>query len=739
MKIFIGKSYGSGPTAELIAYEVQSFWHFCETYIRCYVGRKNEYYITIGDNYTITKGDKTQNAQSYKYNDHYHRNNESQLTAWLLPFDGDCSINNPESCIPPFVAHQILCSYNINHIVYSTYSHVPGIRNRWRCFVPCRMTDQAQLAPTVHTLFSILQAHAPEIGLSNESKTWSNAWFLPTTDDLLKFERYTYYIGYDLKPSEPLVQTSVPAIMHSNTPAEIISVIRSGAHPLHENIRNYAWGAVNDGRPPAWVKAELHAFTAAWNLNDKRLFERKKDIDRIVDTTYQKIFKEELDYIKIDDTNNRIYTKYPEQTAVFEAMVQVCMSWMHFPNRQLAVTSIHALISTLGGRVYTFPNSSGIVYTALITGRSTIGKSNIKSFIVFVLNNFSELKIASEFVGSHFYTSSANLVKELNRYGTILSVRTESGQTDQSQAGDMKRVMLYELELATQHGQTGYVSSGGQNEKVPDLYSPAVTTIRESVAEIQNQADLFNQSSVSGVSGRRSHVVIDPVKTERNRNRLTALPGWFKSIINELYKLAKNTCRHNISEPIAAKNWIFIDIEDDQFLKKKETAWLEQENKSAELGNHFEATFYGRLPERVPAYAARLAVVENPLKPIVTNAMLDIAEASLKAELLSHTENVMKSPWELLLDEIKTLFVGRMADNIRLKKCEPKELLKENACDWVTIRNLIRHKDCYKELSSKSNFHSELENRLKHEGIFRMKPDEAMKYSRKNARIIYCK
>ena len=57
--------------------------------------------------------------------------------------------------------------------------------------------------------------------------------------------------------------------------------------------------------------------------------------------------------------------------------------------------------------------------------------------------------------------------------GSLLSVRTESGQGDKSTAGDMTRVLLYELELATESGSQGYVSSGGQNDKIPALFSQA--------------------------------------------------------------------------------------------------------------------------------------------------------------------------------------------------------------------------------------------------------------------------
>ncbi len=742
--VYVGKSYNGNPTAELEQENVKSFKDFSETHLRiCRQGKKNEKYITIGNEYEITPGDPEEPTKSYKSKDHFHRNNHSQLTAWLLPFDGDNSETSDDGCIRPIRVHKALKKLNLNHVIYTTHSHVRNIKNRWRLFLPCEMNDKIQLQPTVDKLLKLLKENGcNDLLMSNESKTWSIPWFLPTREDPDDggYEYYLYSKGIDFIPEDGVTTvTPDPTTSTTGSPAEeMIDIICTGASPLHETLRNYIWGSIKDGRAPAWLKVELHKYTENYDMSDPRLKKRKDDIDRIIDLSYKKLNSYNDDWVKSEEDNERYYTRYPDQGGNMEKMIDTCMKWMIFPNRQIAVTACHTLISTLGGRVYTTEDGGGIVLTVLVTGRSTIGKSNIKKFCVYVLNNFMLNKVASEFIGSHYYTSGANLIKELQNSGTLLSVRTESGQSDKSQAGDMKRVMLYELELATESGRDGYISSGGQNDKIPDLYSPAVTTVRESVAEIQNEADLQNNVSVAGTSGRRSHVIIDSIKNDMNDNRMLKFPKWFKDIIYSLYELAKDERRKAVDDPLPDSAWVYIKYEDKKYLKNKADEWIELENEAALKKDHFISTFYGRLHERVPAFAARLAIVDNPAEPVITNKHVDIAEESLKAEVFAHRKQDTDSGnlWESLVDAIVDVFQGDMTKRKTLHYSGFK-MLRDGACMWKYVRKVIQYNDSYKILCKKDNFEFVLTKKLEYANIFLMDTDESKKKYNKRAKIYF--
>jgi hypothetical protein len=742
MKIFIGSSFKNRPTGELLLREVQDFKDFCTKYLKtCRQGAKNEHYITIGDDYSITYADREQHPNSYKYNDHYHRNNVSQKSAWLLPFDGDSSYSDKNSCVPPIEVHEILKKLNYTHVIYTTHSHQPPDKIRWRLFIPCKMTDKRQLTASMMHLFK--EINHPDLKLSNESKTWAIPWYLPTRDnpDDGLFEYYEYHDGRPFTAVDGVPDTydRDEAEKTDRSVESMIQIIKQGAPNtgLHEATRDLAMGFIKDGLKPGAVKAILHQLTDHYDMSNARQKENKSKIDDLVDSAWKKYCNPEVQTCEWEEEEVKepAFTKYPDQGGMFEQIVQECMKWMIFPNRQIAVTSAHALISTLGGRVYSTPDQGGIVLTALLTGRSTIGKSNVKKFCIFALNNFDIGSHSHEFIGSHFYTSGKNLVKELQKSGSLLSMRTESGQSDQSQAGDMKRVMLYELELSTESGPRGYISSGGQNDKIPAMFSPAMTTIRESVAQIQGIADYENKTSIAGVAGRRSHIIVDPIKHPKNTSCSTFLSKEVRTLLIEMYKKASEDHRKNVEEPLPKESWIHCKYEDPSYIQNRAEEWLEKENEAAKNNEHFTYTFYGRLYERIPAYASRLAIADNPLMPIITNSHLDIAEKSLIAELEAHKgreENGETSgPMSAIVARIKSYFEGdltKLKNKPKTKTLQMTPLImrRDGVLKWKCIHLLLASSsEEYRNMKDSKGFHRDLEEQLKAVDIFPVTDTEA--------------
>jgi hypothetical protein len=749
MNVFLGKSFKGIPTGELTKKSIGSFKQFCESYLKtCLQGEKNEYYITIGSEYSKTQADPTASPLSYKAQDHYHRNDKSQREAWLLPFDGDSSEQDKDSCIPPKDVHSILKSLNINHVVYTTHSHYKGLRNRWRLFVPCKLTSKREMQASVNMLFNQIKQHGGNgLKMSNESKTWSNPWFLPTRDDPDDghFEYYDYHNGRDYiavlpedNESDTTRGSDSASEEESRTVSNMISIIQEGKPNtgLHRATRDLAYGFIRDGMSPGTVKAIMHALTKDYDMCDPRQKENKLKIDKLVDSALGKVTVDSaVSSVEwgelLPSGQQRVFTDYPMQSGMMEEIITTCMEWMPYPNRQIATIAAHALISVLGGRVYTLPSGSGIVLTALVTGRSTIGKSFIKKFCIHVLNNFQLAGCASQFIGSHYYTSSKNLIEELKESGTLLSIRTESGQTDKSTAGDMSRVMMYELELATESGLHGYISSGGQNDKIPPLFSPSVTTIRESVAEIQNEADLINATTIAGAAGRRSHVLIDPIKVRATEPRKTTLPKDVKKLIQILYSFADMSERKNVTSYLEDKFWIKVEFDDNSYLESKAYEWLTLENEAAAEESHFKSTFYGRLGERLPSWAARLAICDNPKKPIITNRHIDIAERSLLAELdamLKQRESgMLDTDIEKCITFILNLFKGDLTKNKTLRghhKNNQRKILESGAIKFNIITNLVNKKGYYKQAAAKyPSLTTIIESNLRARGLIRLSPE----------------
>ncbi|RLI66174.1 MAG: hypothetical protein DRO88_02590 [Promethearchaeia archaeon] len=696
-------------TAVLKPFEINSLSDFYEKFVKDPLkGSKGGFYFTTASEVELTPASK-ENTKDGRDKDHYRRNLKTHVSSWCVCIDGDQSVDNPDSCIDPILIHQSLKAQNINHIIYTTSSYNPPQVFKWRLIVPCELKKGSFLkqrhVATVSKLYDLI--NCKDLKQSNESFTLPQMWFLPAVPDpgVSEYQSFYHFSGEDLTPMGPGSKQNLPTGTTSYCPeSEIVNNIVHGISPLHASINKYIYGNIQDGRKPEAIKATLHGLTSGWNMNDDKLKKYKEDLNRLVDAAASK-FKhpENDDHWQVEEekrTDKRVYTRYPDQGGLFEELVKCCMDWMIFPNRQIAVTAARTVISTLGARSYTLPTGKGIALTALITGRSTIGKSNIKKFFIWVLDNFVLGSRSQEFLGAQYYTSVKNMVEDLTEKYSLLSVRTESGQSDKSKAGDMSRVMAYELEFSTESGESGYISSGAQNDKIPALYSPGVTTIRESVAEIQSDADVMNQTTVAGVAGRRSHVIIDPIKAPMNTNRIDKVPTKIRKLINQLYKIASDPNKKDCTRPLEPKHWIYIQYADEKFFKSRWQYWLDQENKAALNRDDYESTFYGRLYERVPAYAGILAVCDNPEKPLITNDHLKIAEKSLFAEFNAHRKQeetgVFDSELDKLIKKIEEIFIGDMTPLIKHYKKSlwgvGEKELKDGAMEWVPLRRKINRR-----------------------------------------------
>lgn len=741
------------PGAELKEIEIKDFKNLYETFFETPLqGSKADAYITIAKEVEITKGDPSSSVE-YRRNDHYHRYNHTQLSAQFIAYDGDASKSDSESCIPVSEIHTALDRLNYRYILYTTHSH-SKTKNRWRVIIPCFIDHIDKHKPTMLRLFQELEAICPDLKWTNESKTWSQPWYVALRDNPEDglYESYFNNKGRDFLAvnaspsgspsgsSNRSSQFSSSSAEESATEAEMLNVLLTGGHPLHQTMNNYIYGRIKDGMKPGAVKSHLHAFTQSWDLSDSRLQSRKNDIDRLVDqasTKFSAIEAECSHWTEEISTEKRIFTEYPNLGGRMEEMVQEFMQWCPVPNRQIAVLSVRALIATMGGRVYSLPGGGGIALTALLTGRSTIGKSFIKKYINWVLSAGRLQNYSADYLGAQLYTSAKNFIEDYLSKNSLLSIRTESGQSDGSNSGDMSRVRVYELEASTNSGPAGYISAGGQNkqngkEVLPALYSPSITTIRESVAKIQNDADVLNQSTVSGIAGRRSVVIVDPIQAYYNTNQLKLPSEKTKRLIDQLNKIASEECRKNPTVPMKPEHWIEIKYEDPEYLISRHRVWTDKNNAAYLADDELTATMYGRLGERIPAFAACLAIVENPLTPVVSTKQFQIAEQCLINEQTAlnaaNANGDAEGPWTAVERKIKEIFSGDLTRHVkRYPATQQKKALKElkDGCLGMSpLSIIIQHLEAYKLVKSKPGFTREFESRLENLDIHKLSTGE---------------
>jgi len=604
------------------------------------------------------------------------------------------------------------------------------------------MDNQAFLAPTVTALYQLLQRYLPDLAFSHESNTWAVPWYLPTRDNPGDghFEYYEYHQGISFPtyyfPEQPLY---TPAQPDRNIGSLIRTIVKGEANTgLHRATRDLAHGLINDGVNQATVKALLHGLTTNYVSSNERQRENKGKIDKLVESADKKLSATVVEPEK-KKTNMSLGTQYPDQGGYMQRLIDDCLTFPPIIDFQSGVLAGHVLISLLGGRVYSYPRNcnpsgKGIVFNTLLTA----GTGRGKSFVKLCCNEILErIKIGEEpalnnYLGSTYYTAVINLYEEIQQRPSLLTIRSESGQFDQSKAGDMKRLLGYELEIATQHGASGIVNAGGQKDKISTIYSPAVTTLRESVDEIQNEADLINQSIIGGLTGRRHHTIL-PLKKPYNVTPTCYLSSDILALLTWLHRKAQETDRQLVQHKMKDDKWIWITYQNPNDICQMMNYWTDKYNEYEKEGKIYEKVCHSRLIEKVPAWAARLAICDNAYSPVVTTQHLDIAYKSILAEMDSSIEQLNSGQLDGNFEQCMQFIIKNLSGNLISKATlksmhEQKKklhILKKNHCVKSIMFNMLEKYIAYKNHPDKARLRRDINTSFSSYGINVLSKDES--------------
>ena len=111
------------------------------------------------------------------------RSDKYLKSADLVILDGDSTIDIStgeitEGAPPAENVHKILKAHDIQHLIYTSYSHmVKG--HRYRVVIPAKIESKNQLVAVVDYIIQLL--HSRDVFLNNvsENSCWSQAWYLP--------------------------------------------------------------------------------------------------------------------------------------------------------------------------------------------------------------------------------------------------------------------------------------------------------------------------------------------------------------------------------------------------------------------------------------------------------------------------------------------------------------------------------------------------------------------------------
>jgi hypothetical protein len=323
----------------------------------------------------------------------------------LLIIDGDCSIDDPNSAPPPDELHDILTRWDINHIIYTTHSHKPPEKNKWRCLIECPLEDKIQLKATAHKIVEELNDEGYNIAYVKEMGVWSQPWFLPRRanpkDGL--FEHYSYTNGRAYEAAHQDDKGSNKESRQDRASDDVQSVeerirqIQSGER-YHDNLIALSWGDIKDGVARGKSIASLRGIMngVPEHLRDERWESRYNDIERYVDDAIAKIDVNGDDDIDVEseiiipDLPDDLFvdSKLPMPPGLLGELVKSAYSMERYQYEEVALVSALGLVSGICGRKFNISDTGLNIYLTLIMGTG-MGKDAISEFIEYALTNLS--------------------------------------------------------------------------------------------------------------------------------------------------------------------------------------------------------------------------------------------------------------------------------------------------------------------------------------------------------------
>ncbi len=109
------------------------------------------------------------------------RSDENLKSISLLIIDGDSTLTNGASCVPPRLVHKVMVDAGIRSAIHTSYSNdLVNNRHKWRMVVPCRsLFDKDDVIQGTREIIKLLNDNGLPVRNVTENRTLSQAWYFP--------------------------------------------------------------------------------------------------------------------------------------------------------------------------------------------------------------------------------------------------------------------------------------------------------------------------------------------------------------------------------------------------------------------------------------------------------------------------------------------------------------------------------------------------------------------------------
>jgi hypothetical protein len=576
---------GSEKNTDVGFVQEVTFDELAEAFSTCEKGGKHEDYFVRGELSPVQRKD----------------NNLCNVD--LLVIDGDCSLDDPNTAPPADDLHRILKRWNVNHIIYTTHSHNPPEKNKWRCLIECPLEDKIQLKATAHQIVEELNDEGYNIAYVKEMGVWSQPWFLPrrANPNDGKFKHYAFTNGGPYQAASERVEeshrTSAPS-GESEGVEERIRQIQSGER-YHDNLLALSWGDIADGVARGKSIASLRGIMngVPESIRDERWEQRYNDIERYVDDAIskQKLSKSGNGVDHEYDSDEEYYAspvqlpdvtqefindaKIPLPPGLMGQLVHSAYQMQRFQYEEVALVSALGLVSGICGRKFNVSDTGLNIYLTLIMGTG-MGKDAISEFIEYALTNLSFDSVGQtplSFLGAGRFTGPKAVIKSLKNARSQVCVFTEAGLLLGSKAGDQTGLTRALLSLYSCSGN-GRITKrevfSNDDDIVEQLSSPALSIVNEATPETLLIAFKRGNSIEVGDLPRQSIFRIHRDKPYPNKKPRKHINEECEERLKHLITLCSDIQADNRPEVIDID---YGDLEDEIWEHSKH--WVDIENK----------------------------------------------------------------------------------------------------------------------------------------------------------------
>jgi len=588
----------------------------------------------------------------YKHGD----NLKDKINYDIIVIDGDSGIGDVKISTEKEI-HIFLKNKGLNHIVLSSwskgYDKKKDIDDKtigaWRAIIQASGVTSNTLENTSRFIVAEMQEAGLSISYAYENHTETRAWFFGGMRNKDLFECYKYTNGHPLKyvlkrhkVKECEVEDS-PEAFKSQKLDEIINILKTGGEGYHPAQNKFSWMMASDGVDASMIKSLLQSFMNDWKNDSNRWTERYYNIEKSVETAYQKIKIKKTEFEKGLEKEQRKDGSFvaidgcdfDTPPGMMGKITEEVLEKMRYPLKQIAIIGALHSVGTFAGNIYRCRDIC-LTQKRVLLAKSGVGKNSILAWMNYMVVNANVgLTYTSEkikLVGNTDYTSSRVLHLELQNFPVKSIITSEAGKVGKSTAGDLARLSRHYLMILGNNFSdvlipTGMASSK-ENDAMKPLYNLNLQMLSESVPDsyIEN---MIEQGDISDGNLSRSELIFIDVAKIKPVVNYNSGDHKVKEEVKEIYgRLFKRFQRlGNKDATVFQSKCIEIGL-DEYVLDAYNELELFGLTKSRQCESDFESALWNRRHVKTLKTAMLLAIAESArtdrgtadelVKPVIT-------------------------------------------------------------------------------------------------------------------------